>query len=515
MIVDVTNPVVIKASSAILQESVEQLRRVCFVSFGETKLLDKEFKEVYRSNYREFLNGHTELTKNLNGFFSRANNKSCVILELGEQTNTPLDDTYNNKMNYLNTQSWFSPSQFYEFIYDDKFIKNPDDETTDILIAYWNSVNHFNEDQYRQYLTSNRLDDNVISLKLYLNSLDIYWDKGYYEYLALSNQTFQDYLTSENLDNFLDERKKEQYNDDDYHIYLEENGVYEVDYTSKIDLLNNFIFQKLYPCYVFVLPNRIAKDANIRKNLFNNYNDINARIYFYVNLDTTESLDFPGSYYNKIKGCKCVAGFYDNSVDSVSLASQVAGLFASNIFDISELNPASPFNYKTLNGLNFNEIEYSTQQKVIQSSLNFIGSISKNVVLLNGRFQDTYAIDYWYQWDLVAFYLERDLKALILNGVNNPVNIVKYDQTGIDILESRVKATLNNMINYGCLTEFGASIDSASGELKGRSSITTIPFNSYIKANPDDYKNEIYNGISFYLRIGKYIRQVVLNATLG
>ncbi|EGV1470926.1 hypothetical protein JF110_001651 [Campylobacter jejuni] len=515
MLVDVTNPVVIKASSAILQESVEQLRRVCFVSLGETHLLDKEFKEVFRSNYKDILNGHTELTNNLNSFFSRANNKSCIVLELGEQENTPLDNTYDNKMRYLNTKDWFSSSQFYEYIYDTIFILQPENETTDILKAYWNTVNTFNKDQYQQYLTSNRLEDNTTSLKLYLNSLDIYWDKDYYNYLATTNETFKTSLTLDNLNKFLEEREADNYNDNDYHIWLEEQGVYGTDYTSKIEDLNDFILQKLYPCYVFVLPNKISKDINIRKNLFNLYNDINARTYFYVNLDVKENLDLPGSYYSKIKNCKCVAGFYDNSVGAVGLAAQVSGLFASNIFDISELNPASPFNYKTLNGLDFNEIEYTTQQKIIQSSLNFVGSISKNTVLLNGRFQDTYAIDYWYQWDLVAFYLERDLKALILNGVNNPVNIVKYDQTGIDILESRVKATLNNMINYGCLTEFGASIDPASGELKGRGSITTIPFNSYIKANPDDYKNEIYNGISFYLRIGKYIRQVVLNATLG
>lgn len=512
---DVTNPVIINATSAVLQESGDFLRRVCFVSFGETNLLAKEFKEVFRSDYSKILNGHTELTNSLNNFFTRANNKSCVVLELGEQEGTPLEDSYSNKIKYLNNQSWFSFSDFCEWLYDTKWIISPNEETEAILKAYWNSVNTFNESQYQTFLTTNRLSASVESLKKFLKYLDSNWDRDYYVYLSEHNEKFKEFLTLDNLNEFLNLRETANYNDDNYHIWLEENGTYDNDYTEKIEDLNDFILQRLYPCYIYVLPNQLSKEDNLRKNLFEKYTEINAKTFFFVNLDISENLEATNAYYQKIKGLKSVAGFFDNTENKVGLASTVAGLFASNVFDISDLNPASPFNYKILNGSKYNELEYSTQQDIIQKGLNYLSDISGNTVLLNGRYQDLVAIDYWYQWDLVAFYLERDLKTLILNGVNNPINIVKYNQDGIDILESRVKATLANMINNGCVTEYAAAIDSATGEMISKGDLSVISFNDYIRANPDDYKNEIYKGISFYLRIGKYIRQVVLNATLG
>lgn len=514
MLADVTKPVEIKATRTLLRESGDFLRRVCFVSFGETTLLDNEFKEVNSSDFRDVLNGHTELTNSLTNFFARANNKTCLVLEVGNQTGTALDDDYDNKIAYLKTQNWFDINNFYKYIYTQKWLpKNT--ETTAIIKAYWNSINTFNESQYQQYLQSNRLSNNVGGIKKYLKSLDLNWDKDYYSYLAKTQADFKEELTKANLDEYLTNREANNYDDDDYHIYLEEHGTFNTDYSDKIEAINKFIADGLKPCYVFVLPNKISQDENISKDLFALYDDISSKTYFYVNLSPKENMDLPCSYYTKCKEHKSVAMFYDNTEGEIGLASMIAGVFASNTFDISINNPATPINYKNLAGCDFVDLNISLKNKLVQAGISFVDSIAQNILILNGRFADLTPIDYWYQWDLTSFNLQADLTHLIINGVNNPTNIIKYNQQGLDILESRVKATLKNMISNGCITEYAARLHPATGEMESRGEITMIDFNTYITQNPKDYENEIYNGISFYLRIGKYLRQVIVNATLG
>ena len=48
VLVDVTNPVVVNATTAITRESPTHLRRVCLVSLGQSNLEEGEFKEVFK-----------------------------------------------------------------------------------------------------------------------------------------------------------------------------------------------------------------------------------------------------------------------------------------------------------------------------------------------------------------------------------------------------------------------------------------------------------------------------------
>lgn len=513
-LVDVTQPVVIKPTLQISRASRDYLRRVCFVSLGETNLLTKEYKEVFNYDYKTYLNGYTETTNALQAFFAQASDKSCILLELGKQEGQPVEANYNTKVQYLNTQDWFEIDDFYEWVYYNKWVTTPDNETKDIITAYYNTISTFDEGNYTEWLSLNRLTDTVANLKEYLNQLNSTWMNQYWSYLATTVPTFQALLVEGTLDEWLASLPAGYWSKSAYDIWRDENGTKNTDYSEKIKALEEYLTNATEAAYIYYLPQQMLSDARISSRIYQKYNDLQSKTYFFINCPGDADIE-SNQIINNASNSKCVAVFYNNTLAGYNLAASVCGLFASYKFDISDTNPASPFNYKTLEGVKFNTLTQAMQQSLIQASLNFMSTLANNNVLLNGRYADTYPIDYRYQWDLVSFEVENSLQTLILNGVNNPIYIVKYNQDGIDTIRSNIKATLNRMINQGCVTDFSATLNSATGEMENLGDITAIEFNTYVLANPQDYENEIYGGISFYLRIGRYIRQVVLSITLG
>ena len=514
-LVDVTRPVIIRPTLQIARLGNEFLRRVCFVSLGETKLLKNEFKEVFNYDYKSFLNGYTETTNALNAFFAQASDKSCILLELGRQEGVPLQDGYNTKINYLNGLNWFYIDEFYRWIYYNKWvIAAPANETKDILIAYYNTISTYDAEHYKEWLQLNRLTDSVDNLKKYFTQLDSNWMNGYYAYLANTEDTFKAFVTNDVLTEWLNGLPSDRWNSEAYDIWRDERGTKNVDYLDKLTALDEYLTNTAMPSYIHYLPQQMLRDSRISSMIYQKYQDLQAKTYFFINANN--DADFENNQiFKNAKDSKCVAVFFDNTLENYNLAASVAGLFASYKFDISDTNPSSPFNYKAILGVKYQCLIQSLQQNLIQKSLNFMATLANNSVLLNGRYTDSFPIEYRYQWDLVSFEVENALQTLILNGVNNPIYIVKYNQDGIDTIRSNIKATLNRMINWGCVTDFSARINSATGDMENIGDITAIDFNSYVSANPTDYENEIYAGISFYLRIGRYIRQVILSITLG
>lgn len=520
MLVDVTNPVIINATTAITRESPTHLRRVLLVSLGWTTMQEGEYREVFKYDFRNYIKPYTEITKKCDAFFSQADNKGLTILELGKQVGTPLEANYNTLLQYCETFSQFSINSFYEYCYTVKWVNKQAEETQDILIAFYNQyqpASPFDRDVYQEWCTINQKDNSLVeTLKEYFDIvLPKNWENAYYDYLAQNNTNFQAILTFENLKEYIVNPEETFFVESNYEIYLEEHGTKDKDYTEKIEGLNTFITNNEFPCYIFLLPDGMGEDTTLGTTLFAKYSQLQNITYFFINYSGTTLNDYKiSNVFMQVKNQKAAALFVNNTVGS-DLAALTAGLFASYKFDLSDTNPASPFNYKTIKGIAKQPLTLPVRKQMIQDSVNYIDDVATQLVLMNGRYGDTYPIDYRYQWDLTSFQVAASLKQLILNGVNNPIYVIKYNQDGIDILKSRVKSVLNQMISQGCVTEYAERIESATGELVNIGEVSCIDFRSYIASNPEDYENEVYGGISFYLRIGKYIRQVIMNVTLG
>lgn len=500
---DIRNPIVINATTSTLIAGADFVRQVCFVSLGETKMTKGEYRKIDRTELKDVLaKTDTELEYRLNSFFAYATNKLAGILELGEQPIIPANESFTNLFNYLGTIG-ASDEGWNKFIYD-KWDKA--DEETQISNYFGQLGVTADYDQWRTL--NNKNTDDLATKKEYLATTKDY-PNAYYEFLDENLDAFQALKTDANLKEYAVSLNPDY--ETSYKEYLKTIGEYDSDFSAKVNEMKDFIDNANFKNYVYALPSPFYTSDDTPA-FTKGYMDINSKQYFALEVPA----DYEEEKFSKYREQKSVWAIMNNGVDKNNNAvGAVLGKFASSSFDVSASLKASPINFKTLLGFSFNELGSSIQRKIIQDNITYVSSKANNTIIMNGRCMDSRAIDYWYQWDLTSLEVERSLVQLILNGVNNPNYAIRYNQNGIDTISASIIATLNKMIEYGCVTEFGASYNSATNELLNIGYIYAVDYYSYIANQPDDYQNEVYKGISFYLRIGRYIRQVVLNITLN
>lgn len=108
------------------------------------------------------------------------------------------------------------------------------------------------------------------------------------------------------------------------------------------------------------------------------------------------------------------------------------------------------------------------------------GGIS-DTILLYGTTMDGRDFSYWYSVDWVALNLNLDISNAIINGSNNPQNPLYYDQAGINTLQAVAQDTMGRAVSFGLAL--------------GPITVTAVPFATYVKANPSDFPEGVYNGL--------------------
>ena len=206
---------------------------------------------------------------------------------------------------------------------------------------------------------------------------------------------------------------------------------------------------------------------------------------------------------------------YGNGVATESVPGTMLGIMASGVYDLSESNKATMLCYKKTNGLTVENINVSLRTDLNNSGCNYIGEISGDAMIFNGRYADLTTWDYWYEWDWTMINLLNSFVAAIVNGSNVPAAAIQYNQNGVDALTSVANGVGERGKLFGTITEFGKSYNILTGQIDGKGSFAAIPFYTYIANNPADYAAGIYEGLSAYILIGRFIREVVLNITLN
>lgn len=120
------------------------------------------------------------------------------------------------------------------------------------------------------------------------------------------------------------------------------------------------------------------------------------------------------------------------------------------------------------------------------ASVNYIGTGAEggisNSILLWGVTKDGRDISYWYSVDWAQVNVQIDLANEIINGSNNPLAPLYYDQDGINRLQARAQLTFNRGITYGLVLP--------------PAPVTAVPFATYVAQNPSDYPVGTYNGLA-------------------
>lgn len=151
------------------------------------------------------------------------------------------------------------------------------------------------------------------------------------------------------------------------------------------------------------------------------------------------------------------------------------------------------------------------------------GGIS-NTILKWGYLKDGKVFNYWYAVDFAQINLALSLANTVINGSNNPINPLYYNQPGINSLQDVATQQLGNMVSYGLLTgqvtqtQLSADVFAQNfndGLYRGQLVINAEPLLIYTAENPNDYAIGKYAGFAAVITPLRGFESIIfdLNAT--
>ncbi len=143
-----------------------------------------------------------------------------------------------------------------------------------------------------------------------------------------------------------------------------------------------------------------------------------------------------------------------------------------------------------------------------------------NTFLYWGTTLDGRDFTYWYSVDWMVINSDINLANAVINGSNNNVNPLYYDQHGIDRLQDVVAATANSAVSVGLAqgqivktklnaTDFAVALD--AGTYAGKIVVNAVSFSDYLRVNPGDFKIGNYAGLSCQYIPQRGFKAIVFN----
>ena len=476
---DVLHPMVVNVSKTASFSIENHLRRMCIVSAGNSKLTVGSFEIVDSTTYTTYVKANTEAEKMLRTFFSYAGNKPVVLLEVDKAT---LESSVNSLKGFLDSEELKTfnvlvPDDWYNVKQPDKAYTATMAETTLVPTENTQSLN----------ITLTNIEANKITVEG-LDNVEL-------------NLTAMTYKLKDDRVLSATETVTLKYTIGETEEKIGELKFNKTDGTDKCLLTFNKTVTGV-------------EDTSFVKLLIE-YNNIDKENLFFMTLPKTvdPNADINFTYFKGMKSIHLVSDNTDK--DTINSAAAVVGITASNIFDISSSTPASSLNYKQVKSYTPIVRSAALKNQLIQQGVTLIDSLASNTVLLNGRQMDGQPWEYYYYWYLTKLEVHSKITLLLLNGSNNPVAAIGFDQDGIDTIHANIVSKLKELQDLGVITSFAQSYDGGTGEFTGFGDIVCPNYYEFIVSNPDDYANEVLTGISCYIQIGKFIRQVEWNVTLG
>lgn len=470
---DPSNPVVIKALTSLIVANDFFLRRVGFVSLGQTNKEVGSCTQVSQSSYTGVVKENTWLAAQLKSFFAfSGGNRDAYIVEAGANDSNKKTETITVSVEAdaikLSKES-ISLNVGDTLVLDVSAVEAPYKITLPQGNGFLNGSNGTYE-----VVGPGQLSLNITGMK----------DESSGKELQLENPITAATLQVTALSA-------------------------PVTYKNAIANVVNFVNEAVPRLYVLCIPNTLYTQKEV-SDIYALTNGVSRAFYVYTESTELSLTDASNIRSAAFKGVKVV---YETG-EAFRALGTIAGNFASEIFDVSANNPASSQNYKSVAGFNPKELTTTQREQCITNHFDWIGSVGGQQVVMNGRMRSGDTFDYWYQWDLVNFYLTQSITSLLVNSANNPKTGIKYNQNGIDSLQATIETELNKQKSYGTITDFGMGWDTATNVLLGSGKISAQNFSSYISANYSNYQAGIYDGLSFVPMIQRYPQQIIISANL-
>jgi hypothetical protein len=229
-----------------------------------------------------------------------------------------------------------------------------------------------------------------------------------------------------------------------------------------------------------------------------------AATYFYITTTTGTITDYTAILKS--------AYLLVEAPGATALEFQAAGPF----WDLLNTNPSAtnkvaPFEYRFQFGVTPwpSTGQSSTLATIAAENGNYVGTGQQagisTALIFGGQYADGNPVNYWYSIDWAVINGTQNVGAAVINGSNNPINPLYYNQPGINSLQQVLASTMTSASTFGMLlnpvvqTELdGPALDQAldNGIYDGYTVVNAIPFPAYSVENPDDYGVGVYSGLS-------------------
>jgi hypothetical protein len=113
--------------------------------------------------------------------------------------------------------------------------------------------------------------------------------------------------------------------------------------------------------------------------------------------------------------------------------------------------------------------------------------------------------NWWWTIDWVQIQINLDLSNAIINGSNNPLAPLYYDQPGINFLQTTLVGTMQSGVTFGMVngnivaTQYTSPQNAQAiqlGTYAGMCNVNAVPFMAYSEAEPTHYGIGEYDGLS-------------------
>ncbi|EBZ7585855.1 hypothetical protein EHB58_09475 [Salmonella enterica subsp. enterica serovar Hull] len=261
--------------------------------------------------------------------------------------------------------------------------------------------------------------------------------------------------------------------------YLLELGVQKSGVSAEIAALKTWMEDPLKRFYAYLVPQ--AWDGNTDFiTLAKLYTANEAKQYFFVLTKTPPDT----SYVSPYAGIKSIVATADDTYPATNAAASALWNFVSA--SPSEINKVPPMAFRYLQAVNAHKGKNSILTTMTKQKINYVdtgaeGGIS-NTILVKGVTSDGNDMTYWYSVDWVQINVDMQLANTVINGSNNPINPLYYNQDGVDRLQQVAQGVFNTGVSYGLVN--------------GKPVVNAVPFRQYIKTNPNDYGIGRYAGLS-------------------
>jgi hypothetical protein len=313
-------------------------------------------------------------------------------------------------------------------------------------------------------------------------------------------------------------------------VYILELGPQGSD-TAAITALQTWINNNPPMFYVYTCPRTWGVGTGLTAAisiLGAGFSDPDDRTYFIMTTDINNYQTFNDTN-------KCFIVFIEApGVASTNLIAPIEFTGAAMMYNILNTNPSTvnrvpPFSFRFIYGVT----PYPTlgNQTLLQefedNHVNIIGTGAEggisDLILLYGNTVDGYDFEYWYSVDWVSINIDLNISNAVINGSNNPINPLYYNQAGINRLQAVAASTMVSGVQYGLVLgsvsqtsytqeQFVAALD--AGAFANTANVNAIPFVPYSIANPSDYKQGLYKGFTIIYTPQLGFTQIVFNVVV-